>query len=132
MNRLTDIQEIWSYLELMYNHIRNVSRKFEKYISSRTGYIQRKPNFGNEVRQWKNWQTYKKSEIIWKQCTDIPRMCPENLRKLAHPELETSTVNIMSVRKWGNEQTDRHTRNLKLCWTSAETSKECLLKIWKR
>ena len=40
-------------------------------------------------------------------------MSPENLRKLAHPELEESTVNIISVRKLGNEHTDRHTRNLK-------------------
>ena len=41
-------------------------------------------------------------------------MSPENLRKLAHPELEISTVNIISVMKWGNEQTDRQTRNMKL------------------
>ena len=41
-------------------------------------------------------------------------MPPENLRKLAHPELEISTVKIISVTKWGNEQTDRHTRNMKL------------------
>ena len=59
-------------------------------------------------------------------------MSPENLRKLAHPELGLFTVNIISVRKWGNEQTDRHTRNMKLFWTSAETSKEYLPKIWKR
>ena len=41
-------------------------------------------------------------------------MFPENLRKLAHPELEISTVNIISVRKLGSEQTDRHTRNPEL------------------
>ena len=38
-------------------------------------------------------------------------MSPENLRKLAHPELEISTVNIISVRKWGNEQTDRQKKS---------------------
>ena len=37
-------------------------------------------------------------------------MSPENLRNTAHPELVISTVNIISVRKWGYEQTDRHTR----------------------
>ena len=41
-------------------------------------------------------------------------MSPENLRKVAHPEPDISTVKIISVRKWGNEQTDRHTRNLRL------------------
>ena len=42
-------------------------------------------------------------------------MSPENLRKLAHPELEISTVNIISSMIWGNEQTDRQTMNMKLC-----------------
>ena len=56
-------------------------------------------------------------------------MSPENLRKLAHPELEISTVNIISVRKWGNEHTDRHTRKLKLFGTNVETSQEVLQKI---
>ena len=41
-------------------------------------------------------------------------MSPKNLRKLAHPELEISTVKIISVRKRGNEKTDRHTRHMKL------------------
>ena len=59
-------------------------------------------------------------------------MSPENLRKLAHLELEISTVNIISVRKLGNEQTDRHTRNLKLFGTSVGTSLECLQKISER
>ena len=41
-------------------------------------------------------------------------MSPEKLRKLASSELEISTVNIISAMKWGNEQTDRQTRNMKL------------------
>ena len=81
MNRLTDIQEIRNYLEVVYKHPKNISRKFEKDRSSWTGDI---------------------------------------------------TDNLFSVRKWGNEQTDRHTRNLKLFWTGAKTSKECLPKIWKK
>ena len=48
--------------EVLYTSPRNVSRKFEKDSSSRTGY----PNFSKEVRQWTAWQTYKKSEIILK------------------------------------------------------------------
>ena len=42
-------------------------------------------------------------------------MSPENFRKLAHPELEISTVNTISVRKQGNKQTDRHTRKNNKC-----------------
>ena len=42
-------------------------------------------------------------------------MSTENLRKLAHPELEISTVNIISLMKLGNEHTDRQTINMKLC-----------------
>ena len=53
MNRLTDIQEIWNYIEFVYKH---------------------------------------------------PRISWENLRKIAHPEVEISTINQLSVRKWGNEQ----------------------------
>ena len=41
-------------------------------------------------------------------------MSPEKLKKLAYTELEISTVNIISVMKWGNEQIDRQTRNMKL------------------
>ena len=41
-------------------------------------------------------------------------MSPEKFRKLAYSELEISTVNIISVMKWGNEQTDRQTINMKL------------------
>ena len=35
-NRLTDIQEIQNYLKIVYQHPRNVSKKFQKDISSRT------------------------------------------------------------------------------------------------
>ena len=41
-------------------------------------------------------------------------MSPEIVRKLAYSKLEISTVNMISVMKWGNEQTDRQTRNVKL------------------
>ena len=41
-------------------------------------------------------------------------MSPEKFRKLAYSELDISTVNIISVMNWGNEQTDRQTRNMKL------------------
>ena len=34
-------------------------------------------------------------------------MSPEKFRKLAFSELEISTVNIISVMMWGNEQTVR-------------------------
>ncbi len=61
-----------------------------------------------------------------------PGVSPENFKKIAHLELEIFKINLISVSKWGNEQTDRHTRNMKLFRTSAHMSKECLQKIWKR
>ena len=59
-------------------------------------------------------------------------MSQENVWKIGHPELDISTVEIISVRMWGNEQTDRNTWNLKLFRTSVQTSKECLKKICER
>ena len=41
-------------------------------------------------------------------------MSPENLEKISHLELNISKDNLTSVRKWGNEQTDRQTINMKL------------------
>ena len=38
-NRLTDIQEIQNYSEIVYQHPRNVSKKIQWDISSRTGVI---------------------------------------------------------------------------------------------
>ena len=81
MNRLTDIQNNLNFWELVYKHPQNISRKFEKDSSSRTGVI---------------------------------------------------TENIFSVRKQGNEQTDRHTRNLKLFGTNMQTLQEYLQKILER
>ena len=69
-----------------------------------------------------------KSEIILNWCTDIPGMSPENFKKISHPELDISKDNPISVRKWGNEQTDRHTRFLELFGTSVGTTEECLQK----
>ena len=53
-------------------------------------------------------------------------MSPENLEKISHAELGISISNPTSIRKWGSEQTDRHTRFLKLFGTSVGTSQECL------
>ena len=36
MNRQTDIQEFQNYLEIVYKHPRNVSKRFQKDIYSRT------------------------------------------------------------------------------------------------
>ena len=36
---MTDIQEIWNYLEIVYKYPRNVYKKFQKDISSGTGDI---------------------------------------------------------------------------------------------
>ena len=56
-------------------------------------------------------------------------MFSENLEKISHPELDISKDDPISVRMWGNEQTDRHTRFLELFGTSVGTTQECLQKI---
>ena len=40
-------------------------------------------------------------------------MSQENMWKIGHPELDISTVEIISVGMWGNEHTVRNTWNLK-------------------
>ena len=42
-----------------------------------------------------------------------------------------SNDNLISVRMWGNEQTNRHTQNLKSFWTSVQISEEGLQKFEK-
>ena len=42
-------------------------------------------------------------------------MSLEKFKKLAYSELEISIVNIISLMKWGNTNTDRQTINMKLC-----------------
>ena len=59
-------------------------------------------------------------------------MSPENLTNILNQELGISNVKPISVRKWGNEQTDKHTSNLNLFGTSVQTSQECLQKILER
>ena len=41
-------------------------------------------------------------------------MSAQNLKRIAHLELEIFKINLFSVSKLGNEQTDRHTRYLRL------------------
>ena len=73
------------------------------------------------VRKWGYEQTdghRKNLKLFENSSQTTPRLSPKKLIKIAHPELEISTVNLISVSKWGNEQTDRHTGNMKLYWTS--------------
>ena len=57
-------------MEQVYLHLRNVSIKIEKDISSRAGDISETVGFhhGNVPT---TRLTYKKSEIIWNQCTNV-------------------------------------------------------------
>ena len=129
MSRLTDIQEISNHVKVEYKHPRNLSKKIQIHIDHPEQEISLfLYNFSKEVSKIIDWKTYKKFVTI---CINIPVMPPENLRKLAHSELEISKDNLISVRKWGNDQTDRHTRNLKLFVTNVHTSQECLQKIWE-
>ena len=59
-------------------------------------------------------------------------MSPEKLEKMSHPEVDISKDNLISVRKWGNEQTDRLKWNFKVFGTSVWASKECIQKIPER
>ena len=52
-NRLTDIQEIQNYLELMYKHPRNVCKRFQKDISSRTKDIKQFSQLMTQARMHK-------------------------------------------------------------------------------
>ena len=58
-------------------------------------------------------------------------MSLKNLKNISHPELDVSKDNLISVRKWGNWGTDRHTRYLQLFGTSVTTCQECLKKFQK-
>ena len=53
----------------------------------------------------------------------------KNFLDISYPELDISNVNWFSVGKYGNDQTERHKRNLKLFGTSVQTSQECLKKF---
>ena len=92
----------------MYRHPRNVSRKFEKASSSRTGDIHCYHNISKEVRQWTDWQTYKKSEIILNRCRNIQSMSPENLKKDSSSrtgDIQRKPNFSKEVRQWTDWQT---------------------------
>ena len=131
MNRLTDMQNNWNYLELVNKYPKNISRKFENDCSSKTGVITDNPF---SARKWGNEQTDR--HAIYMKVFEIRYKPPQNIsrkfEKDSSARTEDITNNLFSVRKWGNEQTDRNTRNLKLFRTNVQTSKECLQKIKKR
>ena len=60
------------------------------------------------------------------------RNVSRKFENISLPELEIIKYNLILVWKRGNEQTDRHTRNLKLFGTSVQISQECLQKISER
>ena len=59
-------------------------------------------------------------------------MSLENLRKIAQTELDITIIILNLVRKLDSEQTDRHTKNLKLFGASVQTFWDCLQKISER
>ena len=73
------------------------------------------------MKQWTDMQDiWNYLELICKHCRNIPRKfeidCSSRKRDI--------TDNLISVREWGNEQTERHTTSLKLFETTAQTSPE--------
>ena len=76
-------------MEPVYQHLRNISKKFRKDISSRTGDIPLS-NFGKEVSKLTDWETYKTLLSIWKWCRNISGMSPKNFIQISNPEQEKS------------------------------------------
>ena len=122
--RLTDIQKNQNYLELVYQHVRNASKKFQKDISSRTGDMPLS-NFGKKVSKQTDWQTYMKFRIICSMCTNIPGISPKKIRKISHPELEISLY-LSNFSKEVSQLTEF--RSIGKC---VPTSQEYLQKNWK-
>ena len=54
------------------------------------------------------------------------------MKKIAHLQLEISKDNLFSVRKGGNEQTDRHGKFFELLGSGVGTSQEFIQKISER
>ena len=71
-NRLTDIQGINKYLELLYKHQRNFFSKIRKISHPEQKISLYWLNFSKEVSQVMAGQTKKKYVIIWKQCNNFP------------------------------------------------------------
>ena len=62
MDRHTrNLKLFWTSAETSKEYLLN----FEKDRSSTTGDVQKYPNLSKEVRQWTDWQTYKKFEQNW-------------------------------------------------------------------
>ena len=103
------------YFQIITNFL-SISKNVQKNISSRTGVI---TDNQFSVRRWGNKQTDRHSrnlKLLRISLKNIQRMSPENLRKLAYPELEISKDILISARKWGNEQTDTHTKTSEIIW----------------
>ena len=47
-------------------------------------------NFSKKVSQQTDWQTYKKFNIIWNKCTNIPGRPHKNFWKISPPDMEIS------------------------------------------
>ena len=98
MNRLTDTQEIRNYLELVYKHSKNVSRKFEKYSSSRTGVVTDNlfsvRKLGNEQpdTHTKIWNYL---ELVYKDSRNVSRKLEKDSSSRTRDIIDT----LISVRK---------------------------------
>ena len=115
----------------MYKHPWNISRKFEKESSSRTGDI---IDTLISVRKWGNEQTDRKTKNLKLFKTNIqhPWNISRKFENDSSSKIGDITDNLFLVRKWGDVKTDRHTKNQKLFETSVQISPECLQKILER
>ena len=85
----------------MYQRLRKMSKKFQKDISSGTGYFPLS-KFGKEVSKQTDLETYKKFRIIWKKCTNITGMPPKILERDLIQTLRYPYIYLISVRKLAN------------------------------
>ena len=85
---------IQNYLEPVYQCLRNVFKKFQKDMASRSVGILLF-NFGKEVSKQPDWHTYKKFRITWMEPVyQHLRNVSKKSRKISHPELEISLSNF--------------------------------------
>ena len=76
-NRLADIEEICNYMEIVYQHPRNVFKIFRNISHPVQEISLYQHNFSEEASQLADSQTNNKFLIICKYCTNIPGMSPK-------------------------------------------------------
>ena len=105
---------------------------FRKISHSGPGICLYLSNLSKEVSQLTDWQTYKTFRIIWKKCTHIPGMPPNNFRRIYHTELEISLYLSNFSKRVSQQIYWQRYKKSELFGTSVPTSLECLQTFLER